>query len=111
LFCSSDQSRPNNADLFLLILNNTSRPLRKEFESQKTNSSNVMAHIFQTRMNNRDNSLPTSTRTSLDSTQHPTAVRVNNQFSTNCIFYYINRLILVQIFHHRNSHRRMKKVK
>jgi hypothetical protein len=62
---SPDQSRPNNADFFLLLLNNTSRPLRNEFESQ-TNKSTVMAHRYQRKTNNQTHS---SRRTSTDSNQ------------------------------------------
>jgi hypothetical protein len=80
LIFSTDQSRPNNADLFLLLLNNTSRPFRKEFESQTKTSFSVMAHIFQRNTSNRRNSLTSSSRTSVDSFQALSAERVKIQF-------------------------------
>lgn len=47
---SPNQSRPNNADIFLLLLNNASRSFRKEFELQD-NLSNIMNHRFQKKSN------------------------------------------------------------
>lgn len=72
---SSDQSHPNNADLFLLLLNNTSRSLRKEFELQ-TNKSTVMAHRYQRNTNNQTIPISDSARTSFDSQQFSPEERV-----------------------------------
>ncbi|CAF1444597.1 unnamed protein product [Rotaria sp. Silwood1] len=47
---SNDQNRPSNSDLFLLILNHTSRSLRNQFKLQQNNSSNKMAHIYKTKI-------------------------------------------------------------
>jgi len=76
---SAEQSRPNNADLFLLVLNNTSRSIRKDFEKQ-TSSSTIMAHRFQRNINNINQSLPSSAKTSIDSFQYILAERVNYYF-------------------------------
>ncbi|CAF1515172.1 unnamed protein product [Rotaria magnacalcarata] len=63
---SADQSRPNNADIFLLVLNNTSRSLRREFESQK-NLSNVMNHRFKRKISTHHphSSFPTTAADSM----------------------------------------------
>lgn len=57
--CSPDQSPPNHADIFLLVLNNTSRPLRKEFASQKS-FQNVMIHRYQRTNQNHTKNLSNS---------------------------------------------------
>ncbi|CAF4307093.1 unnamed protein product [Rotaria socialis] len=63
---SAEQSRPNNADIFLLVLNNTSRSLRREFESQK-NLSNVMNHRFKRKISTHHShsSFPTTAADSM----------------------------------------------
>jgi hypothetical protein len=76
---SADQSRPNNADLFLLLLNNTSRPLRKQFEFQKRKSS-VMAHRYQRKLNNQTHVYPNSARPSTERPQFASTDRVKNYF-------------------------------
>ncbi|CAF0903236.1 unnamed protein product [Rotaria sp. Silwood1] len=73
MYLSADQSRPNNADIFLLVLNNTSRSLRKQFESQKK-FSNVMNHKFQKQINNQNQNLTNSSRTAAYSLQYSSAV-------------------------------------
>ncbi|UJR22294.1 hypothetical protein I4U23_025352 [Adineta vaga] len=45
---SNEQYRLSNSDIFLLLLNNTSRRLRNQFKLQKNPSSNIMAHIYKT---------------------------------------------------------------
>ncbi|CAF1048646.1 unnamed protein product [Adineta steineri] len=72
-----DQSRPNNADLFLLVLNNTSRSLRQEFE-QQINLTNVMAHKFQQSMNNLNENIINSARTSVVSIPSQLTERTNS---------------------------------
>ncbi|CAF0875475.1 unnamed protein product [Rotaria sordida] len=73
MYLSADQSRPNNADIFLLVLNNMSRSLRKEFESQK-NLSNVMNHRFQRKLNKHKQDLSNSSRTTTNSLQYSLVV-------------------------------------
>ena len=43
---SPEQLRPSNADIFLLLLNNTSRSHRKDFERQVNRRSRTIAHRF-----------------------------------------------------------------
>lgn len=57
---SEEQTAINHADIFLLLLNNTSRVGRKEFELQKRRSM-VIAHRYQCK--------PNSARTSTESTR------------------------------------------
>ena len=57
---SEDQAEINSADIFLLLLNHTSRPLRKEFELQKRRST-TMAHRYQWKCHGHPNSPQTST--------------------------------------------------
>ncbi len=42
----------NNSDIFLLLLNNTSRSLRTQFQLQINNSSTTMAHIYKIKNDN-----------------------------------------------------------
>lgn len=76
---SPDDTRPSNADLFLLLLNNTSRVYRKEFESQ-ISTSKIMAHRYETKTVYHDCMSPHSARTSVGSFHYPPAQRVNDQF-------------------------------
>jgi hypothetical protein len=78
-FFSADQSRPNNADLFLLLLNNTSRPFRKEFELQKKKSS-AMAHRYQRKPTNQTHPQPYSARPSTERPRFESTDRVNDYF-------------------------------
>jgi len=68
---SNDQNRPSNSDLFLLLLNNTSRSLRKQFQSQQNRSSNIMAHIYKI---NIHQNLTNSARESMED-NHPLLTR------------------------------------
>ena len=43
---SPEQLRPSNADIFLLLLNNTSRSYRRDFERQVNRRSRTIAHRF-----------------------------------------------------------------
>jgi hypothetical protein len=63
---SHDQNRPSNSDLFLLLLNNTSRSLREQFKFQQNNSTNKMAHTYKT-MTDENNQ--TTTNSARNSTQ------------------------------------------
>ncbi len=51
-FISNEQNRPSNSDIFLLLLNNTSRSIRNQFQLQENNSSSTMAHIYKTKAEN-----------------------------------------------------------
>ncbi len=51
-FFSNEQNRLNNSDIFLLLLNNTSRSLRTQFQLQINNSSTTMAHIYKIKNDN-----------------------------------------------------------
>ncbi|CAF1362774.1 unnamed protein product [Adineta steineri] len=63
---SNDQNRLSNSDLFLLLLNNTSRPLRDEFKLQKNKSSKIMAHIYKTNLDTNNQNLSNSARGSME---------------------------------------------
>ncbi|CAF3401827.1 unnamed protein product [Rotaria socialis] len=60
IYTSNNQNRPSNSDLFLLILNNTSRPLRHQFKEQQNNSTNKTAHIYKTKTHHNHHNLTNS---------------------------------------------------
>ncbi|CAF1166317.1 unnamed protein product [Adineta ricciae] len=76
MYHSPDQSRPSNGDLFLLVLNNLSRPLRKEFDG--INLSNVMAHKFQTKFGKPSQSVIDTTTPRDHSISYPPVERTNS---------------------------------
>ncbi|UJR26815.1 hypothetical protein I4U23_008128 [Adineta vaga] len=85
MYHSPDQTRPNNADLFLLVLNNLSRSSRKDFD--EINLSNVMAHTFQKNARDSSQSVIDTRRTSTDSLSYPSPERTisspNASFSSS----------------------------
>ncbi|CAF4359302.1 unnamed protein product [Rotaria sp. Silwood2] len=57
---SNEENRPSNSDLFLLVLNNTSRSLRNQFKLQRNDASNKMAHVYKTKIDNNHHNLTNS---------------------------------------------------
>lgn len=48
-FVSSEQNRVSSADILLLLMNNTSRSVRAQFESQEYGAYRAMGHAYKTR--------------------------------------------------------------
>jgi len=88
-FFSNEQNRLSNSDIFLLLLNSTSRSLRTEFQVHGNNLSSAMAHIYKTRNDYNINSNLTNSEINLtDDIQIEQAQRVEN-ILFNILFKYI----------------------
>lgn len=84
---SPEQSRPNNADIFLLLLNNTSRKLRKKFEPQITKSQ-LIGHRFSKKRDQIIDSNMDPARTSADFSTSDQVIFILKQTSDlNFLFY------------------------
>jgi len=81
----------SNSDIFLLLLNNTSRLLRTQFQVHGNNLSSTMAHIYKTKSDSNFNQNLTGSEINLtDDIQIAQARRVENFFISffNIIFIY-----------------------
>jgi hypothetical protein len=78
-FFSNEQNRLSNSDIFLLLLNNTSRLLRTQFQVHGNNLSSTMAHIYKTKSDSNFNQNLTGSEINLtDDIQIAQARRVEN---------------------------------
>ncbi len=79
IFFSNEQNRLSNSDIFLLLLNNTSRLLRTQFQVHGNNLSSTMAHIYRTKSDSNFNQNLTGSEINLtDDIQIAQARRVEN---------------------------------